>query len=81
MNIVKNPQRNRMGDEWLSDSLVVYIENDIFDSIDNDGVIQRFQNMKHVVDNYKWKYDWFWKLFFDPVVNSWLHHCTKGLGE
>ncbi|BBH08941.1 hypothetical protein Prudu_021296 [Prunus dulcis] len=28
MNIVKGPLRNRMGDQWLSDSLLVYIEKD-----------------------------------------------------
>ena len=28
MNIVKNRLRNRMGDEWMNDSLVVYIERD-----------------------------------------------------
>ena len=25
MNIVKGPLRNKMGDQWLSDSLLVYI--------------------------------------------------------
>ena len=34
-----------MGDEWLNDSLVVYIENEIFDSIDNELILNRFQNM------------------------------------
>ncbi|XP_068338954.1 uncharacterized protein [Pyrus communis] len=38
MKIVKDPHRNRMGDQWLNDSLVVYIETEIFDSIDNDVV-------------------------------------------
>ncbi|CAN6694901.1 unnamed protein product [Malus baccata var. baccata] len=28
MNIIKGPLRNKMGDQWLSDSLVVYIEKD-----------------------------------------------------
>ena len=31
--------------EWLNDSLVVYIENEIFDSIDNELILNRFQNM------------------------------------
>ena len=34
-----------MGDEWLNDSLVVYIEKEIFDSIDNELILNRFQNM------------------------------------
>ncbi|XP_058726984.1 uncharacterized protein LOC131598392 [Vicia villosa] len=35
MNFVKNGLRNRMGDEWLNDCLVTYIESDIFDEVDN----------------------------------------------
>ncbi|GAV79922.1 LOW QUALITY PROTEIN: Dimer_Tnp_hAT domain-containing protein, partial [Cephalotus follicularis] len=46
MKIVKNRLRNRMGDEWMNDCLVTYIENDIFDTIDNEKIIKRFQNMK-----------------------------------
>ncbi|XP_068317230.1 uncharacterized protein [Pyrus communis] len=53
MKIVKNPHRNRMGDQWLNDSLVVYIKKEVYDSINNDVVIRRFQISEHVVDNYK----------------------------
>ena len=42
---MKTDLRNIMGDEWLNDSLVVYIENEIFDSIDNELILNRFQNM------------------------------------
>ena len=45
MKAVKTDLRNRMGDEWLNGSLVVYIENEIFDSIDNELILNRFQNM------------------------------------
>ena len=45
MKAVKTDLRNRMGDEWLNDSLVVYIENKIFDSIDNELILNHFQNM------------------------------------
>ena len=45
MKAMKTDLRNRMGDEWLKDSLVVYIENEIFDSIDNELILNRFQNM------------------------------------
>ena len=34
------------GDQWLNDSLIVYVENDIFDSINNKFIMQRFQKMK-----------------------------------
>ena len=42
---MKADLRNRMGDEWLNDSIVVYIEKEIFDSIDNELILNRFQNM------------------------------------
>ena len=45
MKAVKTDLRNRMGDEWLNDSLVVSIEKEIFDSIDNELILNRFQNM------------------------------------
>jgi hypothetical protein len=35
-----------MGDKWMNDSLVVYIEKDIFDKIDNEVIMKRFQNIK-----------------------------------
>ena len=38
MNIVKNRLRNRMGDEWMNDNLIVYIEKDIFDKVDNEVI-------------------------------------------
>ncbi|KAL5559209.1 hypothetical protein UlMin_035420 [Ulmus minor] len=46
MNIVKNQMRNKMGDQWLNDCLIVYLEKDVFNAIDNEPIIQRFQNMK-----------------------------------
>ena len=46
MNIVKNRLRNRMGDQWMNDQLILYVEKDIFDSIDNETIIQHSQNMK-----------------------------------
>ena len=45
MKVVKTDLRNKMRGEWLNDSLVVYIENEIFDSIDNELILNRFQNM------------------------------------
>ncbi|GAV87293.1 Dimer_Tnp_hAT domain-containing protein [Cephalotus follicularis] len=47
MKIVKNRLRNRMGDDWLNDCLVTYIERDIFETTDNERIMQRFQNMKN----------------------------------
>ncbi|PKU78445.1 hypothetical protein MA16_Dca019377 [Dendrobium catenatum] len=42
MKIIKNRLSNRMGDSWMNDCLLTYIENDIFNSIDNDLIVQRF---------------------------------------
>ena len=46
MKIVKNRLCNRMGDAWMNDCLVTYIEKDVFNKIGNEVIIQRFQNMK-----------------------------------
>jgi hypothetical protein len=31
-----------MRDKWMNDSLIVYIENDIFNKIDNEIIMKRF---------------------------------------
>ncbi|XP_042415340.1 zinc finger MYM-type protein 1-like [Zingiber officinale] len=36
---MKTDLRNRMGDEWMNDSLVVYIEKDIFSTIENEQIL------------------------------------------
>ncbi|XP_073264752.1 uncharacterized protein [Populus alba] len=41
MHIVKSRLRNKMGDKWMNDSFVVYIEKDIFDKIDNEAIMKR----------------------------------------
>ncbi|KAL0015263.1 hypothetical protein SO802_002332 [Lithocarpus litseifolius] len=46
MKYIKNELRNRMGDQWMNDYLVVYIEKDVACSIDNETIMQRFQNIK-----------------------------------
>ena len=46
MNIVKNRLLNRMGDQWINDFLITYIEKDIFKTISNEEIMQRFQSMK-----------------------------------
>ena len=47
MNIIKNRLRNQIGDQWMNDSLVTYIEIDIFKTIECEEIMQRFQNMKN----------------------------------
>ena len=43
---IKNELRNRMRDRWMNNCLMVYIEKDVTCSIDNETIMQRFQNMK-----------------------------------
>ena len=47
MNTIKNRLRNQIGDQWMNDSLVTYIEIDIFKTIECEEIMQRFQNMKN----------------------------------
>ncbi|XP_042457293.1 uncharacterized protein LOC122041607 [Zingiber officinale] len=46
MKMIKIDLRNRMRDKWMNDSLVIYIEKDIFSTIENEQILQRFQKMK-----------------------------------
>ena len=47
MNIIKNRLRNQIGDQWMNDCLVTYIEKDKFKTIKCEEIMQRFQNMKN----------------------------------
>ncbi|XP_042410190.1 uncharacterized protein LOC121999598 [Zingiber officinale] len=43
MKIIKTSLRNRLGDDMVNDCLIPYIERDVFDTIDNEAIIQHFQ--------------------------------------
>ena len=43
---IKNELRNQMEDQLMNDYLIMYIEKDVACSIDNETIMQRFQNMK-----------------------------------
>ena len=47
MNIIKNRLRDQIGDQWMNDCLVTYIEKYIFKTIKCEEIMQRFQNMKN----------------------------------
>ena len=47
MNIIKNRLRNQIGNHWMNDCLVTYIEKNIFKTIECEEIMQRFQNMKN----------------------------------
>ena len=40
MKYIKNELCNRMGDQWMNDCLVIYIERDVAFSIDNETIMQ-----------------------------------------
>ena len=40
MKYIKNELRNRMGDQWINDCLIMYIEKDVACSIDNETIMQ-----------------------------------------
>ncbi|XP_021775091.1 uncharacterized protein LOC110738954 [Chenopodium quinoa] len=46
MNYVKNKLRNSMGDQFLNDCLVTFIERNIFLEISDDDIMKRFQEIK-----------------------------------
>jgi len=46
MKLVKTDICNKMGDKFLSDSLVSYIEKNVLEKFDNDAIIAKFQAMK-----------------------------------
>ena len=47
MKYVKNKLRNRMGEQYLNDCLVTFLEREFFMQVKDDDVISRFQGMKH----------------------------------
>ena len=47
MNIIKNRLRNKLGDQWMNNCLVTYIEKYIFKAIKCEEIMQRSQNMKN----------------------------------
>jgi hypothetical protein len=46
MNVVKKKLRNKMGDQFMSDCLICYVEKDMFSTISNDEMIDLFKKMK-----------------------------------
>ena len=40
MNTIKNRLRNKIGDQWMNDCLVTYIEKDIFKTIKCEEIMQ-----------------------------------------
>ena len=47
MKIVKNALRNKMGDDYLSHSLICYVEKALLDTITNEVIVDRFHKTKN----------------------------------
>ncbi|XP_076933981.1 uncharacterized protein LOC143600079 [Bidens hawaiensis] len=45
MKFIKTDLRNKMGDNFLTDALMCYVEKDIFASVEIEAILQRFQAM------------------------------------
>nr|XP_009797112.1 PREDICTED: uncharacterized protein LOC104243598 [Nicotiana sylvestris] len=45
MKFIKNDLRSRIGDDFLNDCVVCFIEDEVFESVSNDAIIDCFQNM------------------------------------
>jgi hypothetical protein len=45
MNVVKKKLRNKLGDQFMSDCLICYVEKDNFSTIRNDDVFNLFKKM------------------------------------
>jgi hypothetical protein len=46
MNLVKTCMRSSMGDQWMNDCLITFIEKDLFKRVSNERIMERFQKMK-----------------------------------
>ena len=46
MNIIKTELRNKMNDDWMNYSMVCYIERGVFQSINDEDILYRFQAYK-----------------------------------
>jgi hypothetical protein len=47
INIVKNVLWNKMGEQFMSDCLICFVEKDIFSTITKDDVIDHFKKVKN----------------------------------
>ena len=71
MNIVKSRFRNKMEDEFLMDSLIVYIENEIATKFSIDSIIDDFRDLKNASSSIRIK-EWVKMFFFRRIHNGLL---------
>ena len=44
MNIIKSDLRNKIGDDWLNDLMICYVEKEIFAKVDDKKIMLRFHS-------------------------------------
>ena len=44
MKIIKSDLRNKIGDDWLNDLMICYVEKEIFAKIDDKKIMLRFHS-------------------------------------
>jgi hypothetical protein len=42
MNIIETKRRNKMGDEWMNNNMLCYIEQDMFVDIQGEKILKHF---------------------------------------
>ena len=47
MKLVKTTLRNKMEEDFLTDSMIIYIERELSENIDNDTIIKEFYSKKN----------------------------------
>ena len=47
MNIIKTDLRNKMNDEWMNDSMVCYIEREMFATVEDGVILKTFHGYKN----------------------------------
>ncbi|PWA51777.1 hypothetical protein CTI12_AA460790 [Artemisia annua] len=52
MKIFKNRLRNKMSDENLANSMVIYIEKEIANKFDSESIIEEFKGRKERMPKY-----------------------------
>jgi hypothetical protein len=46
MNIIKTERKNKMGDEWMNNIMLCYIERDMFVDIQDEKILKHFQGLR-----------------------------------
>ncbi|AES67475.1 hypothetical protein MTR_2g094120 [Medicago truncatula] len=74
MKIFKTILHNQMGDEWMNDCLMTYIERSVLDNIDRELIIQQLLNWNFIKDTLEdigfpnWFVNLVWHCISSPIM-------------